>query len=379
MSFSCCFGSKTIEEKQQSELNRKIENDLQKEKKNHKKVKILLLGIAESGKSTFLKQMKIIHGHSLFEDRTVDEIKANIYQNIVRGMKVLIDARNKLNIDWGNQNNIKHGSHVFSYSNQILDTKQFLGFANSVIELWKDKGIQRTFDRRIEFQLSDGLRFLLDDLSRIATEDYMPSNQDILHSRKATKSITEYSVTINDVPFNFIDVGGQRTERTKWFEQFRDVTAVLFFVSSNEYDAALLEDRNVNRLRESVLIFKNIINHKAFEKVPFILFLNKTDLLKEKLNQTANQFMKLSSDSSKVVVVPQTIKDYFPEFNGLNPLDLGCVQSFIFGLFDSCRLNKDKTLIHHFTTAVDTENIKKVFKAVKMIILEENIKTILIQ
>jgi G-protein alpha subunit len=47
-------------------------------------VKLLLLGAGESGKSTFLKQMRIIHGIK-FEPELMREYHHVIYQNIVKG------------------------------------------------------------------------------------------------------------------------------------------------------------------------------------------------------------------------------------------------------------------------------------------------------
>ena len=47
-------------------------------------VKILLLGAGESGKSTFLKQMRIIHGED-FDQRAKEEFRATIYSNVIKG------------------------------------------------------------------------------------------------------------------------------------------------------------------------------------------------------------------------------------------------------------------------------------------------------
>lgn len=75
-------------------------------------------------------------------------------------------------------------------------------------------------------------------------QDYTPTQKDILHARKATKGITEFTIMINEVPFCFVDVGGQRSQRQKWYQCFDCVTSILFLVSSSEFDQVLVEDRS---------------------------------------------------------------------------------------------------------------------------------------
>ena len=116
-------------------------------------MKILLLGSGESGKSTFLKQMRILHGKDFYDDE-LKQFKAIIYGNIVKGMKVLIDARDKLHIPWGDETNVKHANIVFSYDNNIkLEESVFIQYVESLQKLWNDEGIRSAFDRRREFQL----------------------------------------------------------------------------------------------------------------------------------------------------------------------------------------------------------------------------------
>lgn len=74
-------------------------------------------------------------------------------------------------------------------------------------------------------------------------QEYIPTEKDILHCRKATKAITEFTIPIQNVPFLFVDVGGQRTQRQKWFQCFESVTSIIFLASSSEFDQRLLEDR----------------------------------------------------------------------------------------------------------------------------------------
>jgi len=80
-----------------------------------------------------------------------------------------------------------------------------------------------------------------------------------------------------------VDVGGQRSERKKWMHCFSDVTAVLFCVALSEYDLKLYEDNATNRMHESLKLFKEICNSKWFVETNMILFLNKSDLFREKI------------------------------------------------------------------------------------------------
>ncbi|KAG9343717.1 hypothetical protein JZ751_013095 [Albula glossodonta] len=190
--------------------------------------------------------------------------------------------------------------------------------------------------------------------------EYLPTQQDILLARKPTKGIHEYDFQIKNVPFKMVDVGGQRSERRRWFECFDSVTSILFLVSSSEYDQVLMEDRQTNRLMESLNIFETIVNNRVFSNVSIILFLNKTDLLEEKVKTVA-------------------IKDYFPEYQG-EPHCLADVQKFLVECFRSKRRDQQqKPLYHHFTTAINTENIRLVFRDVKDTILHDNLKQLMLQ
>lgn len=45
----------------------------------------------------------------------------------------------------------------------------------------------------------------------------------------------------------------------------------------------MLQDPRVNRLEDSLLLWRAVVSNKLLGKVPVVLFLNKCDLLREKL------------------------------------------------------------------------------------------------
>ncbi|VDM42713.1 unnamed protein product [Toxocara canis] len=96
---------------------------------------------------------------------------------------------------------------------------------------------------------------------------------------------------------SMFDVGGQRDERRKWIQCFNDVTAIIFVCASSSYNLVLWEDATQNRLKESLALFKNIWNNRWLKTISVILFLNKQDLLAEKIKSKRH-----------------LLETYFPEF-----------------------------------------------------------------
>lgn len=140
-----------IEQRYRSkEIDRTIEKDKQVFRRQ---VKLLLLGAGESGKSTFLKQMRIIH-RVKFEPELMREYQCIIYQNIVKGIQVLVDAREKLAIPWENPRNLDIGQQAVHFnSTATLESRLFVHYAPHIQSLWQDRAIKRAYERRREFQL----------------------------------------------------------------------------------------------------------------------------------------------------------------------------------------------------------------------------------
>ncbi|XP_018014464.2 guanine nucleotide-binding protein subunit alpha homolog, partial [Hyalella azteca] len=207
---TCCwravYSPEEIEQRAHSQL---IDKQLRRDRSRYRRqVKLLLLGAGESGKSTFLKQMRIIHGYH-FSTEELDEFRLTIYRNIIQGMKVLCDARQKLNIPWQDPDCEKPAFNILASTPlvNVTDTASFRVLVPDVRRLWQDQAIRTTYNRRAEYQLIDSVAYFFDNLDRISMHDYRPVDSDVVHARRATKSITEFCMSINKVPFLFVDVG----------------------------------------------------------------------------------------------------------------------------------------------------------------------------
>lgn len=140
---------------QQRQESRRIDKMLKSERRRlRREIRILLLGAGESGKSTIMKQMKIIHGENLIKDQSIEDSRHIIYKNILKGIMVLIDARRKLEIAWEDENNSSIADFVFeANTHNLITIEHFSRYVSLIETLWKDAAIQLTFQRRNEFQL----------------------------------------------------------------------------------------------------------------------------------------------------------------------------------------------------------------------------------
>ena len=69
---------------------------------------------------------------------------------------------------------------------------------------------------------------------------------------------------------------------------FENVASIIFIASLAEYNLTLVEDPSVNRLEESVALFRTILKNPWLQSTPdavksMILFLNKKDIFYEKI------------------------------------------------------------------------------------------------
>jgi guanine nucleotide-binding protein subunit alpha len=74
-------------------------------------------------------------------------------------------------------------------------------------------------------------------------------------------------------------------KRVAWASYFDDVDAIIFLCPISCFDEQLREDRRINRLEDSYLLWKSVCSSRILAKTEIILFLNKCDLLHNKIKR----------------------------------------------------------------------------------------------
>jgi hypothetical protein len=138
----------------------------------------------------------------------------------------------------------------------------------------------------------------------------------------------------------------------------------------------LYEDEKENRLLESIKVFGSICNNQYFRKTPVILFLNKIDLFKIKIQRVPLRvcFPEYAEDEKNEELARNYIHDRVrlrarrrAAWRAVSPLLLRRPQ---FVEQDA----HQKDIFCHFTCATDTDNVERVFNDCKSVILKKNLE-----
>eukprot|EP00835_Amoeboradix_gromovi_P000523 NODE_18_length_40692_cov_0.469183.p16 type:complete len:232 gc:universal NODE_18_length_40692_cov_0.469183:11602-10907(-) len=192
--------------------NAAIESELKKDSELIKKeAKILLLGSGESGKSTIVRQMKIMHMNGYTKPEAM-AFRASIFMNIFTGMMLLNDGiTNKLKIGWSSEHSkqicdkLLQDFEEMKKTDELRFTKEH---AKLIKELWADSSALTALYRSNEFYMLDSTPYYINESERIAEEDFIPTEQDILRVRIKTTGIveTKFGVQGLNIQYIFINV-----------------------------------------------------------------------------------------------------------------------------------------------------------------------------
>ncbi|KAJ7233977.1 G-protein alpha subunit [Mycena rebaudengoi] len=380
-----------------------------------KEVKVMLLGQADSGKSTLRKQFQLYYSsHTLDIERPSWRIV--VYANLIKAVRTILeelDYQFSLSLeeypcpsdgsgptDVAAQNEIielrrqllplislegslsselsgglplvrnRRGSLFPAY--QGLFTRASIGQAGDfrdspqvaiatnragqtlgavldvVAALWKHRSLR----------MDESGIFFLNNLQRIAEPDYIPTTDDVLHVRIQTLGVIEHLFKVNTAGkiynWKLYDVGGARPA---WYPYFDDVNALIFLAPISAFDQYLEEDPLTNRIHDSLQLLTSICTNKLLKNAQLVLLLNKTDILRKKLEAG--------------IQVRQYITSY-----GNRPNNYATVTEYFRTHFIAAHKKKDisqRRLYVHFTAMLDVQATQIIIVSIEDTIMRKHL------
>ncbi|KAI8901317.1 guanine nucleotide binding protein, alpha subunit [Globomyces pollinis-pini] len=342
--------TKSVKQKADEE-SKQVEQFLQSEREKYRvfqdEPKLLILGSSDSGKSTLLKQLKIIYGDG-FTEEEINGFRKQIIKNIIEiCQKIVADLDDSIKEKYENVATIETTDLQSSY----LDDQMI----KSISTFWNEPVIQSEFEK-IKADVPESTTYFFQNLSQKVSIASVLTNEDILLIRTVTQQITDTVFIIEKLTFHFYDVSGLKHHRKHWIAYFEDVLTIVFVVSLSSYDQVMVEDMKTNRMNDAIDLFDQMVNHPLLAKPDMMIFYNKKDLFDKKIKQSP-------------------LKNYFPDYNGREySVDDG--YNYFKRRFKNACKSETKFLNHFLTCCTDTTFMRSVIKVLIQSIMKNKMKNV---
>jgi guanine nucleotide-binding protein G(i) subunit alpha len=170
-------------------------------------------------------------------------------------------------------------------------------------------------------------------LTTIASDDYLPTDDDIIHAQDFSPgNIRETRVTTEKITLSLYGMSSHSGERKKWIHSFENIPFIIYVVKLDLYDVPILEEPSHNLMWEEFMMFDSVINSRWFIRTTIILMLTNMSEFTTKLQQRPFSY-------------------FFPEYTGAN--EPGKASQYICERFARvCQVEVKKT----YTTFIDSNH-----------------------
>ncbi|CAH1430064.1 unnamed protein product [Lactuca virosa] len=330
-----CHGLKLKHELSRSIITQNLEHSTRVDK-------LMLFGLEGSGTSTIFKQVRFLYGDKLSSEE-LQHLKLMIQSNTYRYLSVLLEGRERFEEEDGSESVYSFKPKFKHFSDWLLDIMAMGDFENYfpaatreyaplVDEIWKDPAIQETYKRRDELNfLPDVAKYFLDQTIELSSNDYEPSEKDILYAQGVTPtnglSCLDFSFRDHSPMSTSDDENGQSPlirfqllgmklhDGCKWLDMFEDARLVIFCVALSDYDQVWAhKDKDnddviitENKMLANRDLFERLAKQACFADIPFVLILNKYDIFEEKIGRTPLSVCEWFSDFGAALVKTSTV------------------------------------------------------------------------
>lgn len=140
--------------------------------------KILLLGAGESGKSTVVKQLKLIYNKKPTKSEMITT-GDSLHQNVIDCMKALIWACQKFEYAFDPEDQ-KTADLILAYDD---GNRISLELGESITRLYNSESIKKAKSREDEFWLLDSCGYYMKHLDRFTEIGFTPTEEDSVMAR----------------------------------------------------------------------------------------------------------------------------------------------------------------------------------------------------
>ncbi|CAG8536015.1 14357_t:CDS:2 [Acaulospora colombiana] len=179
----------SAEEKESRLRSYQIDKEIEEDSRRFKKeCKILLLGSGESGKSTIVKQMKIIHQNGYTREELA-QYRLTVYKNLIESAHSLVNAAKKFQLEFRMPENKVFADKILDYNTESDPAFQLSEeIVDAIDSIWHDPIIPEILNNQTHFYMMDSAPYeydqkLLEESNQNRMEESLVLFESVINSR----------------------------------------------------------------------------------------------------------------------------------------------------------------------------------------------------
>ncbi|OAG12299.1 guanine nucleotide-binding protein-like protein alpha-3 subunit [Paraphaeosphaeria sporulosa] len=261
-------------------IDRQLESD---ELNLRRETKLVLVGQPNSGKELIMRQMKVIYaeGYPIAERYQYRvAVRSTVRLLIHSIIDLLKDTGVPLNED------LTQDFAVLLHEIETSDMSHLTPAAvTATRNIWNSSTFSTLYIKNFEIDFPQYAPYFAESIVRIASDDYVPSEADIIRLNQSAGGIKELRFDWDELGVHLFNISGFIPDqfRKRWFHQLENATALIYSVDVSTYDRPYLGQSTESQLLDDFATFESYANSPKFAGASIILLLNNFTRFREKL------------------------------------------------------------------------------------------------
>jgi len=311
--------------------------------------KLVLVGGVNSGKDLIMHQLKVLYAEGYYSAEERMKYRYQVYQvvyalihsitTLLKDTGVILPA--ELNPDFA----------VLLHELDAGTENMTPEVVKAITRIWSCSEFARIYVKNFEIDFPQYAPYFAQEVPRIAEEDYIPIEADIIRLNQSMRGIKELRFNWDELDVHLFNIKGYVPQhfRERWFHQLEGATSLIYTVDMSLYDKPNAKRGGESLLLSEVAAFESWVNEPAFAGSSIILILN-----------NFNRFIGKMPYSPLEKMFP----DYIP--NESDPE--GSARQYILRRFKN--MNHQGLPIYSFWVDLDSSDNKQLYEALKITIAQ---------
>jgi guanine nucleotide-binding protein subunit alpha len=231
-----------------------------------------------------MHQIKVLYAEGYYSPE--DRLK---FRDVVRStMRLLIHSIIELLKDTGINlpTALSHDFAILLDEVDLEDTHCITAEAAAAVQnLWVSAEFSSMYLKNFEIDFPQCAPYFAQEVQRIASEDYVPTEADIVRLNQSIGGIKELRFNWDELDVHLFNINGYIPDqfRKRWFHQFDSVTSLVYTVDVSLYDRPFYGQTAKSQLLNDFASFECWATSPKFAESAVILLLNNFTRFRDKL------------------------------------------------------------------------------------------------